>query len=191
MYYGHGMYSQVLRAKIGDACGDWSHLSPKCIAALEEMNSQIGKFDIYNIYDECGTDQRRRLDETPAAVPKTLNEIKNIMSKDTFVVETKDSFRTSGAYTQALNDYTCGAEAAMDAWLATPSVADALHVKLNTPGMTYKKTAGDLLPLYSELISKYQMLIYSGDTDGCVPYVRIFFYLYLTFILTISLYLSY
>jgi hypothetical protein len=178
MYFGHGMYSQTLRAEIADACGDWSHLSPKCIAALEEMNSQIGKFDIYNIYDECGTDQRRRLDDVSS--PKTLNEIKNIMSKDTFVVESKDSFRTSGAYSQALNDYTCGAEAAMDSWLSEPSVAAALHVKLGTPGMTYKKTAGDLLPLYSELISKYQMLIYSGDTDGCVPYVsNLLFYLFI------------
>ena len=37
--------------------------------------------------------------------------------------------------------------------------------------MTYKKTATNLLPLYSELINKYQILIYSGDTDACVPYV--------------------
>jgi carboxypeptidase C (cathepsin A) len=38
-------------------------------------------------------------------------------------------------------------------------------------GMQYDKTATDLRPLYSQLIDQYQMLIYSGDTDGCVPYV--------------------
>lgn len=59
----------------------------------------------------------------------------------------------------------------MDAWLADSSVIAALHVKKSTPGMTYKKTATDLLPLYKSLIDKYQVLIYSGDTDGCVPYV--------------------
>jgi carboxypeptidase C (cathepsin A) len=59
----------------------------------------------------------------------------------------------------------------MDAWLAEPSVTAALHVKTGTSGMQYVKTATDLRPLYSELIQQYQMLIYSGDTDGCVPYV--------------------
>ena len=48
----------------------------------------------------------------------------------------------------------------MDAWLAEPSVIEALHVKANTPGMTYKKTATDLLPLYADLINKHQILIY-------------------------------
>lgn len=35
---------------------------------------------------------------------------------------------------QALNGYECGAETAMDAWLAEPSVIEALHVKAGTPG---------------------------------------------------------
>ena len=74
---------------------------------------------------------------------------------------------------QALNDYSCGAETAMDAYLADSRVVEALHVKANTPGMTYKKTATDLLPLYASLFERHpnQILIYSGDTDGCVPYV--------------------
>jgi len=57
------------------------------------------------------------------------------------------------------------------AWLAEPSVVEALHVKSGTVGMQYVKTADNLLPLYSSLINKHQILIYSGDTDGCVPYV--------------------
>jgi hypothetical protein len=61
----------------------------------------------------------------------------------------------------------------MDAWLAEPSVIEALHVQGNTPGMQYKKTVSDLRPLYADLFQKYRMLIYAGDTDGCVPYVGI------------------
>ena len=45
-----------------------------------------------------------------------------------------DTFRVSGGYTAALNDYQCGSETAMDAWLAEPSVIEALHVKAGTPG---------------------------------------------------------
>ena len=36
--------------------------------------------------------------------------------------------------------------------------------------MNYRRTAGDLLPLYARLIKKYRILIYSGDVDGCIPY---------------------
>lgn len=49
---------------------------------------------------------------------------------------------------------------------AENSVMEALHVIPGTVGMTYTKTAGDLMPLYSDLMQKYQILIYSGDTDG-------------------------
>eukprot|EP00662_Eupelagonemidae_sp_cell21_P044739 gene44739-42955_t len=29
--------------------------------------------------------------------------------------------------------------------------------------------SGDLRPLYKKLAQKYRVMIYSGDTDGCVP----------------------
>ena len=51
----------------------------------------------------------------------------------------------------------------MGDWLAQTDVMAALHVKANTGGMTYRRTAGDLRPLYKTLIAKYRMLIYSGD----------------------------
>ena len=69
----------------------------------------------------------------------------------------------------ALNDFPCGAETVMGTYLAIPSVMEAIHVKPNNQQMTYRRTAGNLLPLYAELIAKYRMLIYSGDVDGCVP----------------------
>lgn len=123
---------------------------------------------VYNIYDVCGLDQRRRLEGSPR---RTFAEVRKKLSELVVTVDTADSFTVSAGYGQALNDYVCGAETAMDEWLANPSVVEALHVKAGTPGMTYKKTATDLLPLYASLINKHQILIYSGDTDGCVPYV--------------------
>jgi hypothetical protein len=125
---------------------------------------------VYNIYDVCGSDERRRLSE----VDRTpFSAVRDVLSAKEVTVETAQSFSVSAGYSQALNDYTCGAETAMDAWLAAPEVVKALNVKANTPGMQYKKTATNLLPLYASLIEKHpnQILIYSGDTDGCVPYV--------------------
>jgi carboxypeptidase C (cathepsin A) len=171
--FGHGMFSQELKSRIDTHCNNWERNSAECFAVLGEMKQQTGDFYIYNIYDECGEDQRRRrletTDSTQAA--KSWLAAKELMSQPSVKVTTKQSFRVSAGYSEALNDYTCGAEAAMDAYLAHPDVVEALHVKAGTPGMTYKKTVRDLPPLYKQLIDKYQMLIYSGDTDACVPYV--------------------
>jgi hypothetical protein len=125
---------------------------------------------VYNIYDECGHDDRRRL-ESKKTESGGFSAVRKALSAKSVIVETAQSFKVSAGYSQALNDYECGAESAMDVWLADPSVVAALHVTAGTPGMKYDKTATDLLPLYSELINKHQILIYSGDTDGCVPYV--------------------
>src|SRR5690349_768889 len=59
-YYGHGMYSQALRKQIDANCKDFKVLTPNCLKSLSEMEEQVGQFDVYNIYDECGNDQRRR-----------------------------------------------------------------------------------------------------------------------------------
>jgi len=135
------------------------------------METQVGSFDIYNIYDECGSDERRRKMAERAHERLSFSAVREVMSAPTVEVSTAQSFSISAGYQQALNDYTCGAETAMDEWLAEPSVVAALHVKAGTVGMTYTKTATDLRPLYTKLINKHQILIYSGDTDGCVPYV--------------------
>lgn len=44
-YFGHGMYSQVLRAEIDANCGDFSRLSPKCLSSIAKMEAQLGSFD--------------------------------------------------------------------------------------------------------------------------------------------------
>jgi serine carboxypeptidase-like clade 1 len=167
-FFGHGMYSQALRSEIDDTCGDFNRLPPKCVESISEMMTQIGTYNVYNIYDTCGNDQRRRLEEV-----KSFTQLNAEMSVNTVTVETAQSFRVSAGYSAALNDYECGAETAMDAYLADPSVIAALHVQADTVGMQYTKTATDLLPLYKDLVNRHpdNILIYSGDTDGCVPYV--------------------
>ena len=84
---------------------------------------------MYNIYDECGKDERRKLTGASEATPLTFSQVRNVMSQTTVTVETADSFSVSAGYSQALNDYECGAETAMDEWLADPAVVAALHVK--------------------------------------------------------------
>jgi len=162
-YFGHGMYSQQMRSEVNAACGDWSSLSPGCTAKLKQMNTQTGNYNVYNIYDVCGArDQGKRMEWA---------EVLAEMSKDTVTTTHEQSFSVTAGYSQALNDYMCGAETAMDVWLANLQVQQALHVVKPKAGQTYRKTATDLRPLYAKLFNKHRILIYSGDTDGCVPYV--------------------
>lgn len=165
-YFGHGMYSQQLREEMLSNCGDFTRLSPRCIESLVKMETQLGDFDVYDIYDECGSDERRRTSEKVS-----FQEVRAAMSAKVHEVSFEDSMKKSGGLTQALGDYQCGSMTAMDVWLANPDVMAALHVTAPRFGMTYQKTVANLLPLYSDLIEKYQVLIYSGDVDGCVPYV--------------------
>jgi len=67
------------------------------------------------------------------------------------------------------------------AWLGLSSVQQALHVTAANVSSwqvcnldvnsQYGRTQGNLLPLYPTLIKAYKVLIYSGDTDACVPHV--------------------
>ena len=130
---------------------------------------------VYDIYDICGADKRRRLAEEPSSAEHALQFSKaaELMSAKTIRVETPESFTVSAGYSQALNGYECGGQTAMGQYLANAAVVEALNVKANTPGLTYTKTVTDLLPLYKDLFNRHpnKILIYSGDTDACVPYV--------------------
>ena len=66
--------------------------------------------------------------------------------------------------------YPCGNDAALDAFLADDAVMEALHVTNAKSGQRYTSTQGNLQPIYAELAQKYQIVIYSGDVDMCVPY---------------------
>merc|ERR1711871_1235348 len=167
-YAGHAMYDQPLYASIKESCGDFSDadvLKKDCVSDLKEMSDKIGKFDIYNIYDTCNGD----------TVGLTHEEVSARMSDHEVVVEDETlAAKHPQLVNGAVNDYPCGGDAAVAAWLSQKEVADALHVKSGTPGMTYNwgpyNISGDLRPLYHRLAQTYRIMIYSGDTDACVPY---------------------
>ena len=70
----------------------------------------------------------------------------------------------------------CGArQLAQPIWNSLPSVATALNMKPFTGNaLAYSVTrtgpGSDLRPLYKTLAEKYRLLIFSGDSDGCVPF---------------------
>lgn len=173
-YHGHGMYSQTLHSKIQSECGTFSDedaAKPGCVKALQTMSDTIGEFDIYNVYDTCSTN------ESSTSATHTHASMTKAMSAQTVSLGSESAVSSSrhpqlvGA---GLNDYACGGDA-VSKWLSQDSVVKALHVKSGVSGMHYNwgpySVSGDLRPLYKSLAQKYRILIYSGDTDACVPFV--------------------
>lgn len=165
-FFGHSMISQTLYADIQAACKSFSNDDVKdktCSSLLDQANTAAGTFDIYNIYDTCAGDTLTYEEKRTLAFSR----------KVAVTPDTPHSVSHPSLFGGALNDYPCGGDAAVDKWLAQPDVVAALHVKANNIGMNYtwgpSDFSGDLRPLYKELAQKYRMLIYSGDTDACVP----------------------
>lgn len=160
--YGMAMYSQPLYTQIKAACGNFSTESAACRRLINQMNTQIGDFDIYNVFDTCGNDQ------------VTLQDIRTrLRDTKTFTTQGSQAFKVHpqlhAGVGGALNDYVCGAMTVMDQWLNQADVQAALHVD-HSGSQSYSRTAADLRDLYKSLAQKYRILIYSGSVDACVPY---------------------
>jgi len=170
-FRGHAMVSQTLANEIDTHCGNFSDADVKkdeCDDLLNRMSDELGQFDIYNIYDTCGGD----------GMARTIRQYRELLSTNTVTVTDATSparhpqlaTKTVGG---AVNDYPCTGDS-VSQWLSQPAVAKALHVTPNLGGMQYTwgpaSYSGDLRPMYKRLIEKYRILIYSGDTDACVPY---------------------
>jgi len=170
-YHGHAMVSETLFQQIITACGDFSKITAQCQSLVTQMNNELGQFDVYNIYDECGRDDLMMLDHFSQDNVTGRYYLKAFSADSSEVVGSWDlNKRPSSLLGGANNDYTCGGETAMDAYLKDPDVRAAIHVRSDNPGQRYTKTATNLLPLYQTLVQKYRVLIYSGDADACVPY---------------------
>lgn len=155
---------------------------------------------VYDIYDECGVDQVA-LDLSGAASRGFSNGKGRVLDHLTYDPSSqtrrhprfhrrKQATTFTGPHSAllphysadaaalhgfggALNDYRCGAYGAMQAYLQQKSVQEAIHVSTDVPSFpfNYTSTIASLLPAYPGLIEKYQVLIYSGNVDACVPYI--------------------
>ena len=191
-FLGHSMIDQPLFRGLERACanattGEWADEADapaECVDLLAQMDAQAGDFNVYNVYDTCADDAARGGARGGARGAAKWREL--LFARRSVSLERMEDAsahpqlpRDDGAAPRralgALGDYPCGNDRAAAAWLAQPEVAAALHVDPGAAarGMNYtwgpSAFSGDLRPLYAELARKYRMLIYSGDTDACVP----------------------
>jgi len=154
-FYGHALFSERLYDNLTRDCGNFSTISSACQADIDAMNSEVGSYYTYNIYDNCGGDH---------------------YFYDYFQQDGPGEPYYEKAFNpeyvqlgEALNAYACGGENAMNKWLADPAVPDAIHVKRGG-NQSYTRESNDMRPIYKSLLEKYNITIYSGDADACVPF---------------------
>eukprot|EP00054_Salpingoeca_dolichothecata_P027032 m.195908 g.195908 ORF g.195908 m.195908 type:complete len:439 (+) comp25839_c0_seq3:1515-2831(+) len=154
--FAHALYSPTTHAKVKQACGNYSQpLSAACESALGEAHNEIGHVDIYDIYGPCISGSS---DSKPRAMRVPVDTLGGSM------VGGPDA---------------CIDSIAASAYLNTPEVMSAIHVKPAPCGhwsicgnvVDYTRTETNLpKTVYPTLIKNYFVTIYNGDADACVPY---------------------
>jgi len=71
-----------------------------------------------------------------------------------------------GGYT-----WSCGRDSAAEKWLERPDTIKALHLEgIHGSPFNYSfEFSPSVVPIYKDLVDRLRILIYSGDTDSCVP----------------------
>jgi serine carboxypeptidase-like clade 1 len=163
-YYGHGLFSATLYAKIQASCGDYKTPSKDCQNDLDEMHQVIGHVNVYDLYMPC----IMAMDE------------RGVNQQDSSMIRAES---TSPSLQRAMANRLGGPDGCIDAGAATKYldnaiVQKALHVSVAKKawhicgGIQYTSDSGSLLPYYKEtLIPEIKVLIFNGDVDACVPYV--------------------
>lgn len=130
------------------------------------MAAEVGTYDVYNVYDACGTDpsvsRPAPFYVTEQGPVRTRWASRNYVSDATEMWQASRNPHELGG---ALNDYACGAERAMGVYLNNAAVQSAMHViQAKHPQFNYTGTVSSLLPIYPALLADYQVLIYSGGS---------------------------
>ena len=162
-----------------DGFGDDDRISADCVAAVRAGFDAVGQHNLYNVDDMCGIDFSAnellgRL-RTAGSMHLPLGSGGGGGGGEAVVSASGDAAEPALGSVQRW----CGASNAMSAWLARNDTAAALNVRLpwgnglhyiGGPG-TPTGVARDLRPLYKTLAQTLPLMIYSGESDGCVPYV--------------------
>jgi serine carboxypeptidase-like clade 2 len=200
-YYGKGLFSTTLKDTIEKECGSlfypsgpgWAQQTPACSKALQTMSTVVGPHNFYNLDDFCsapesGSQGGATIEDWVASMAPRADG--SLPRMDALAHErptcpgavdppNDDACATvEGFHDGPLGEAQlwCGVDRSMSAWLATPEVIEALHVK--SPKGTEKNNLhytggyrdGDLRSLYKELAEQYRLWIYNGQEDGCIPY---------------------
>jgi len=161
--YGHSFISNELMADIEESCDGnyWNPSNNECDNLLGNASNLVEDLNIYDVLINCymGESDTRFQDLMTRVTTKLRQTTKDFSDNDGEQVPCIDSNRAT-------------------AWLNTPSVRTALHaIPVSVQNWTicsdlisYTSTYSTVIPIHEELLENgYRIMIYSGDSDMCVP----------------------
>lgn len=163
--HGHGQVSEDTYKIITNNCTRdeliYGVTEPKCKGAIDRMETEVGGYYAYNLYDDCWYEN-------------DFNSV-HVADRSYWGPPKLTGASPSDGFSAALNDYPCGGVGALARWMNSSQVKAALHVAPdafffsgdNGVGFVYNLTEANLMPFYKEIATstKYRVLIYNGDTD--------------------------
>merc|ERR1712166_299798 len=178
-FFGRGLFSPKLKQQIDETCKfptTYTDATPSgnpfgcendevgdaCDALLYEMRRQVGPHNTYFIYDNCPHTEEflKRSGKDMGWLTKTL----------------RSSIHNTSATRQALQDMNGGFPwdclSSPTQYLTRSGVRKALHLG-DVVGSSFAYTCSGpaSITLGPELVGKIDVLLYSGDSDACVPYL--------------------
>jgi len=176
--WGHGLIPNHLYQNITASCHDVTSPTPSCSTLLSQAEALTDGVNVYNTYGDCFSDgpvqkaplgslfdYKLRWSSTEGNIGRTLAR--------------RPAHPSLGL--QNVNGMVpCIDSAGGEKYLNRADVKAALHVlqspldwALCSSVLRYKSEFGDssMIPIYRELSGQYRMLVYNGDTDGCVNFM--------------------
>jgi len=167
--HGHGLISTETYEQITKYCTQDPN-SDQCNDGLSALDDNMNDIDIYDVYSDC-FHQRPNSKFFPALKSLSLS---NRGKKSPQQILAKNHKKKTVGESPPCIDSTKA-----ETYLNKPEVKQAIHVKSNidwdicTEQINYQTNdTVTMLPIYKELIkNNIRVLVYSGDTDGSVPFV--------------------
>ena len=199
MYWGKGLVSNKLYNAAYKACGfpgpgddagvQHSKDEASCNSLIEEAFDSVGPHNTYFLYDNCDLShvedflkhagksyhwytEARRVELLTNGASQPLTEAYNAYRAATIpagrALAEEAAINKTGGF-----PWSCGGESATRTYLTRPDVKKALHLRDAGKSSFHYRHGGGGYPSFSIwpfLASKLHVLVYSGDSDTCVPY---------------------
>jgi len=161
----HALIDNDLYDAVFTTCkGVYYNATGACLALLDQVDKQVEDLNVYNIYENCyGLTQKSS--KVSPLVSRPLHDV--FYRIQTKVRETVGEQVPCIDTTRAYN------------WLNQQSVRTATHTlpttqwtwEICTDAIDYTRVYATMIPIYQQLLAAgYRVLVYSGDTDLCVPF---------------------
>jgi len=160
--FGHSFISDILNSAIVENCGPnyWNASSNVCNNLFTNASNDVSNLNIYDVYIDCylGPKPAKRLVDS---------QLSSLWHRITSRVRSSFGF-----------DVPCIDSDRATAWLNQDDVRTALHAisveqqqwTICSGLINYTSIYTTVIPIHKQLLANgYRILIYSGDSDMCVP----------------------